>query len=185
MAGSQTSLNVGTLTVVGLVALALAGCSSSSSGGLFGVSQSEATAAAAPPPPDPLARPIQVGWTLARAEKCGFVVDRNKIGQGYLAHEGQQGATPERLQQAQQALEYSRASTASKISGQSDYCSEQVLNELRADVPMIVAGNFALPDRTPKAKPEVSIFDSLAVEAKVDEFNRTEIFTPAADKGYD
>jgi len=166
-------------------ALLAAGCSggSTSGGGLFGVSQPTETA---PPPPDPMAKPIQVGWTLARAERCGFLFDKARVTNAYLAHEASVGATPERLQQAQTAMEYSRASTLTKIQSNQGYCSEDVLKALREDMPMVVAGNFNLPDRTPKAQPEGSLLDVLAVEPRgPEEFNRDKIFTPSADKGYE
>jgi len=38
---------------------------------------------------DPLARPIQVGWTSARATHCGFIFDPNQLRANYMAAEVQ------------------------------------------------------------------------------------------------
>lgn len=36
---------------------------------------------------DPLARPIQVGWTSARATHCGFIFNPDQLRSNYLAAE--------------------------------------------------------------------------------------------------
>src|SRR3989304_9344986 len=47
---------------------------------------------------DPLARPIQVGWTSARASHCGFIFDPDQLRSNYLASEAQAGGTPGQMQ---------------------------------------------------------------------------------------
>jgi len=44
---------------------------------------------------DPMARPIAVSWTSARAKRCGFYFDPAKLRSNYLAYEAKQGATGE------------------------------------------------------------------------------------------
>ena len=64
---------------------------------------------------DPLARPIQVGWTSARATHCGFIFDPDQLRSNYLASEAQAGATPEQMQKIVRAYDYTRESTLASI----------------------------------------------------------------------
>jgi hypothetical protein len=51
---------------------------------------------------DPLARPTQVGWTAARAQRCAFSFDPVKFRANYIAYETKQGASGEQLVKIQQ-----------------------------------------------------------------------------------
>src|SRR5215510_10122505 len=44
-------------------------------------------------PQDPLARPIQVAWTSARASHCGFVFNPDQLRSNFLAAAARSGAT--------------------------------------------------------------------------------------------
>ncbi len=141
----------------------LAGCGSSggsgggalsslAAGSLFGAS-SEAHKAenkAAAEAPKPMARPVQVGWTVARAERCGFLLDRAKLKRNYLAWEAQKGVTPEELKKIERAYEFSRLLTTARAKKDPNYCTERVLKVVRADLPRMVAGDFDLPPRAKK-----------------------------------
>ena len=84
----------------------VAGCSGSASGLITGT-----TTEAAPDAPGtlsndhPLARPVAVAWTSARAEKCGFYFDPAKLRASYLAYEAKQ-SNAEQLGKAQQAYDF-------------------------------------------------------------------------------
>jgi len=153
------------ITALGVAAL-VAGCSgggfsSLTTGSIFGggskakkpratVALSE-TAGVPAAPVDPLTRSVQIGWTVARAEKCEFQFRPAKLKSDYLAFEANQGATPEQLQKIERAYDYSRLSVAKRIAPQKGYCTEPILKVVRADLPRLVAGDFNIPTRHPEA----------------------------------
>ena len=54
---------------------------------------------------DPMARPVAVAWTSARAKRCGFYFDPAKLKINYLSYERTQGATPEQLANLEKAFD--------------------------------------------------------------------------------
>ena len=46
---------------------------------------------------DPMARPVAVAWTSARAKRCGFYFDPAKLKVNYLSYERTQGASGDQL----------------------------------------------------------------------------------------
>src|SRR5262249_19695587 len=74
-------------------AAGLAACSSGASGLVTGATT--VTAADAPggiTNENPLARPIGVAWTSARAKRCGFYFDAAKLRSSYLTFEARQSS---------------------------------------------------------------------------------------------
>ena len=71
------------------------------------------------PATTPWRRPIQVGWTSARATHCGFIFDPDQLRSNYLASEAQAGATPEQMQKIVRAYDYTRESDARQHQRQS------------------------------------------------------------------
>lgn len=142
-------------------ALLLAGCSGS--GGLTtaaltsGGGQETAQAApvssapAGPPPSDPTSRAVQVGATSARAARCGFYFDPEKLKANFLAAEMAQGAGPEQLQKIEREYEYVRLSVAKKIADEANYCDKLKTKEIKEDLNRHLAGDF-----TPRPKKEES-----------------------------
>ena len=60
-------------------------------------------------PQDPLARPIQVAWTSARASHCGFMFDPVKLKADYMADEARRGLDQNQLQRTSEAYDYTPA----------------------------------------------------------------------------
>ena len=127
----------------------VAGCSGSASGLITGT-----TTEAAPDAPGtlsndhPLARPVAVAWTSARAEKCGFYFDPAKLRASYLAYEAKQ-SNAEQLGKAQQAYDSTFKLTGQQVASQPDYCSDRKGAEIKADLQRHLAGDFTpkLPQR--------------------------------------
>jgi hypothetical protein len=90
---------------------------------------------------DPLARPIQVGWTSARATHCGFIFDPDQLRSNYLASEA--GATPEQMQKIVRAYDYTRESTLATIKDNLSYCNKERTAAIRSDLNRYLAGNYA------------------------------------------
>lgn len=94
-------------------------------------------------PQDPLARPIQVAWTSARASRCGFMFDPEKLKADYLADESRRGLDPNQLGQMAKAYDYTRQSVADTISADPKYCSKDRTNAIRADLRRYLAGDYS------------------------------------------
>jgi hypothetical protein len=92
---------------------------------------------------DPLARPIQVGWTSARATHCGFIFDPDQLRSNYLASEAQAGATPEQMQKILRAYDYTRESTLASIKDNLGYCNKERTAAIRSDLNRYLAGDYA------------------------------------------
>jgi hypothetical protein len=92
---------------------------------------------------DPLARPIQVGWTSARATHCGFIFDPNQLRANYMASEVQAGATPEQMQKIERAYDYTRQSTLDTIKDNLRYCNKERTAAIRTDLNRYLAGDYA------------------------------------------
>jgi hypothetical protein len=123
-----------------LAATALhAGCS----GG--GVTTSSVAAADSPgliTNTDPLARPVAVAWTAARAKRCGFYFDPAKLKVNYLAYERAQGASPEQLATLEKSYDTTYKGTADRVNTEADYCSDKKGLEIKTDLQRYLAGDY-------------------------------------------
>jgi hypothetical protein len=94
-------------------------------------------------PEDPLARPIQVGWTSARASYCGFIFDPNQLRADFLAAEERVGTPPDQMQKIEKAYDYTRASVLSSIKNDPGYCTKDRTAAIRRDINRYLAGDFS------------------------------------------
>src|SRR5262245_51479491 len=105
-----------------LVAGGLAGC-----GG--GAGRLTGATAAAPDAPgsvkgdDPLARPIAVAWTSARAQRCGFHFDPARLRTAYLAYEAGQ-SPPDQLAKAEKTYDSTFKAIRERVGGDPEYCTD-------------------------------------------------------------
>lgn len=142
--------NLALLIAAGLSLVLLPGCSTVSqvtaaATGKEGVSTDQA--ARYIPPEDPIARPVQVAWTSARASQCGFMFDPARLKADYLADEARRGVAPDQLQKLAKAYDYTLDSVAATIRDDPNYCSRERTDAIRADLKRYLAGDYA-----PKAK---------------------------------
>ncbi|MEX2166211.1 MAG: hypothetical protein WD852_04205 [Methyloceanibacter sp.] len=94
-------------------------------------------------PDDPLARPVQVGWTSARASHCGFIFNPGQLRSNYLAAEARTGISPQQMQKIEQAYDYTRQSTLDIIKDKTGYCNKERTAAIRADLNRYLAGDYA------------------------------------------
>ncbi len=94
-------------------------------------------------PEDPMARPIQVGWTSARASYCGFIFNPDQLRANFLASEAQMGLSPEQMQKAERAYDYTRRTTYDAIKENAAYCSRDRTAAIRKDLNRYLAGDFS------------------------------------------
>ena len=127
---------------------ALQGCSTV--GRVSGTSQegvSTDKAARYVPTEDPLARPIQLAWTSARASHCGFMFDPVRLKADFMAAETARGVDPYQLQRYSEAYDYTRESVMHTIKDDPNYCNKARTDAIRADLKRYLAGDY-----TPSAK---------------------------------
>jgi hypothetical protein len=91
---------------------------------------------------DPLARPIQVGWTSARATHCGFIFDPAQLRANFMAAEAQAGATPEQMQKIERAYDYTHESVLATIKDNLNYCNKERTAAIRKDLNRYLAGDY-------------------------------------------
>ena len=94
-------------------------------------------------PQDPLARPIQVAWTSARASHCGFMFDPVKLKADFMAEEARRGVNQYELQRYSEAYDYTRESVMETIKHDSNYCNKERNDAIRADLRRYLAGDYS------------------------------------------
>ena len=98
-------------------------------------------------PQDPLARPIQVAWTSARASHCGFVFNPDQLRSNFMAAEARAGASPEQMQKIERAYDYTLQSVTATIKDNLNYCNKDRTAAIRRDLNRYLAGDY-----TPSAR---------------------------------
>jgi len=130
-----------------LLAVLLAGCSTvgSTVDRLRGPKEGAASEVEARnvSPQDPLAAPIQVGWTSARATHCGFVFNADQLRTDFLASEQRFGMPPEQLDKIAKAYDYTRQSVLDTIKNDNGYCTKERLAAIRSDLNRYLAGDYS------------------------------------------
>lgn len=94
-------------------------------------------------PEDPMARPVQVAWTAARAKHCGFMFDPETLKANYLADEARKGADQNQMQKIAKAYDYTYTSLMETISADPTYCNRQRIAAIRVDLQRYLAGDYA------------------------------------------
>ncbi|HZP09466.1 hypothetical protein [Methyloceanibacter sp.] len=94
-------------------------------------------------PEDPLARPIQVGWTSARATHCGFIFDADQLRADFLASESRMGIPPEQMPKIEKAYDYTRQSVLASIKDDPGYCNKERTAAIRRDLNRYLAGDYS------------------------------------------
>jgi hypothetical protein len=119
-----------------------AGCSGA--GGMLGGSANAETAPDGPgriSNDHPLARPIAVAWTSARAHRCGFNFDPFKLKASYLAYEAKQSG-PDQLSKVERSYDDTYRVIRDRVGGDPDYCTNRKSAEIKADLVRHLAGDF-------------------------------------------
>jgi hypothetical protein len=129
-----------TAGLAGLLLLAACGPLERFNGSKEGASDDVAAAKVAPK--DPLARPVQVAWTSARARYCGFIFDPARLRSDYLATEQSLGASPEEMQKLQKTYDYTYQSVTDAIKKDAYYCNKSRTDAIREALNHFLAGDY-------------------------------------------
>jgi hypothetical protein len=160
---SQSTLQIRSWSLLSLsmaVGLALTGCSGGSGGsaGLTTAAILDGNGTLAPgetptvAADDPLARPVQVGWTVARAQKCGFNFDSAKVRAAFLASETQRGVAGDMLGKIEKSYDQTVSTVRGNIAGDGDYCNDKRSAVIKADLQRHLAGDYSPKLQEPKKK---------------------------------
>ncbi|MGV1013584.1 MAG: hypothetical protein ACOYB4_01285 [Methyloceanibacter sp.] len=93
-------------------------------------------------PDDPMARPVQVGWTSARASHCGFIFSPEQLRSNYLAAEARTGVSPQQMEKIKHAYDYTRQSTHDTIKDNLNYCNKERTTAIQQDLNRYLAGDY-------------------------------------------
>jgi hypothetical protein len=99
---------------------------------------------------DPMARPVAVAWTSARAKRCGFYFDPAKLKINYLAYERTLNAAADQLAKIEKAYDSTFRVTSEKVAGDPDYCTDNRGLEIKTELQRHLAGDYT--PNLPKAK---------------------------------
>lgn len=94
-------------------------------------------------PEDPLARPVQVAWTAARAKHCGFMFSPDQLKASFLADEQRRGLSPDQVAKIARAYDYTYVSLLKTIAEDPNYCNEARIAAVRVDLKRYLAGDFS------------------------------------------
>ena len=131
-------------------AVGLAACSSGASGLITGTTSLGAgDAPGGITNESPMARPIGVAMTSARARRCGFYFDPGKLRASYLAYEARQ-SNGELLAKSEKSYDSTFKVISERVADDPDYCTDQRGTEIKADLARYLQGDFN--PNFPKAK---------------------------------
>lgn len=124
-------------------AAAVAACSSNAGGLITGSTQVVDTdAPGGITNESPLARPIGVAWTSARAKRCGFYFDPQKLRASYLAFESKQ-SNGEQFAKSEKTYDTTYQVISQNISADADYCTDKKSAEIKTELARYLKGDFA------------------------------------------
>ncbi len=160
-------------------ALVLAGCGSSSlpsltTGSLFPSEKKKTDIG--PPPDDPTTRAVHVGVTVARAQKCGYYFDPQKVRSNFLATEAQRNTSPETLKKLETSFDFARNRVAQQIATNPAYCNADRTATIKRDLNRYLAGDFTAPKRKQVAANSGGIFGNVDTDDKPDKFDPSGIY---------
>jgi hypothetical protein len=148
-----------------LIAAALSGCSGGSgvsTASILGTAPAppsgEAVAAVAAPaapmyvPSTPTERAFQVGTVSARAAKCGYNFDQQKLKAAYMAHEIGVGTPTDQMANVEKIYTVAFTGVTKASAEDPNYCSDRKTQEIKADLTKLLAGDFEPPKKAVVAK---------------------------------
>jgi hypothetical protein len=122
-------------------------------------------------PDDPKAKAVQVAWTAARAQKCGYNFDAAKLKASYLASEARAGAAQPQVAEFDKTYDTTFATVSTNIKADDTYCNERKTATIKADLQRHLAGNYT--PNLPQEKKVASggFLDGLISDAPPEKFD--------------
>jgi len=141
--------------ILGLAVVAT-GCSSGNTSLFTGSAKPSAAAGATPAPPlaKPSDRALQVAATSARASRCGYNFDPQRLRASYIASESQAGVPAPEIATLEKLYDITRDRVAKSITDTETFCNDEQTAVIKRDLNRHMAGDFA-----PNRKAESSVGD--------------------------
>jgi hypothetical protein len=165
-----------TPVVMLMLAVAAAGCSSGNTMSLFTGSTTPSSAAGtapAPPPAKPSDRALQVAATSARASRCGYNFDPQRLRTSYMASESQAGLPAPEMATLEKLYDVTRDRVAKSITDSETYCTDEQTATIKRDLGRHMAGDF-----TPVRKIEGTAGDWWSTGQSRKPWNPSDAFKP-------
>ncbi len=131
---------------------------------------------------DPMARPVQVAWTSARAQKCGFNFDASKLKANYVASEQRGGADTARLGNIDKTYDMTLAKIKSSIQEADSYCTDKQSAAIKADLTRHLGGNYEPNFPEDKKVADGGFFAKAADQTNHGTFNQGSFWRDLDDK---
>ncbi len=156
--------------LIATLACVVSACSGEgvSTGSLLGISKKPVEV------DQPTERALHSAAVSARAAKCGYNFDANRLREAYLASEAAGGATPEQMAKLGQSYDFTRATVSKQIANPEEYCSENTTRAVSAALTKQLAGDFKAPYKPPLPK-SAGWWDTTANQKP---FDKEEVFNP-------
>lgn len=169
-----------------LAAIMLAGCGNSSGGsGVTTASLLDGNKTEGEGPKisnsDPMARPVQVAWTAARAQRCGFVFNAANLRANFIAAEQRNGQPGDQITKA---YDQTFDQISKQIAGQSGYCTEKKSAIIKADLARHMAGDYTPNLPQPKVAAQKGFFELDEDGKKAEPMKADEFWRDLEDKKY-
>lgn len=119
-----------------------------------------------------MARPVQVAWTAARAEKCGFNFNAAKLKADYMAFEQRSGADAGRMGQIDKTYDMTVAKIKGTIGAADTYCTDKTSGLIKADLQRHLSGNYEPNFPEDKKVAEGNFFSKTSDQTKHESFNQ-------------
>ncbi|MDX2306866.1 MAG: hypothetical protein NW216_01370 [Hyphomicrobium sp.] len=129
------------IIVLGASLCACSGGGGVTTGSLFGSQGMGAAPSDAGPKNDPTSRAFQVGSVAARAVKCGYNFDPQRLRSSFIAAEAATGATPD-MSQVERTYDVSYNAVAKAIAAEPDYCTAERTADIKSSLSRHLAGDF-------------------------------------------
>jgi aerobic-type carbon monoxide dehydrogenase small subunit (CoxS/CutS family) len=122
-------------------------------------------------PDDPKAKAVQVAWTAARAQKCGYNFDAAKLKASYLASEVRAGAAQPQIAEFDKTYDTTFATVSTNIKADDTYCGERKTAAIKADLQRHLAGNYTPNMQQEKKVAGGGFLDGLMSDAPPEKFD--------------
>jgi hypothetical protein len=161
------------LLIVVLASATLGACSEGSSLSTSSIFGGESKPTAPPAPVNtPAARALQVGGTAARATKCGYNFDSNRLRSNFLAAEAAQAPGADQTT-VQKTYDTAFSGVSKAAASKPDYCSETKTKDIKADLTRHLAGDYTPSPPKPVVEEDGGLFSGFGSSSSTKEYKQT------------
>jgi hypothetical protein len=120
---------------------------------------------------DPKAKAVQVAWTAARAQRCGYNFDAAKLKANYLASEARAGVAQPQIAEFDKTYDTTFVTVSTNIKSDANYCTERKTASIKSELQRHLAGNYTANLPQEKKVASGSLFDGLISDSPPEKFD--------------